>query len=171
MEFVLVVEEESCHQAQKLQDIRTGRSREVERKELWVPEIAMSYYAIKSGYKSEEDEEDSSGDNNSPIGKFAKTIKKKNEVKLKKKDGKRGSNARSNEMEEDSDDKNLPIIHVPSTKKKGMKKGNGDGGKKVVAKRVPLANVKVNCHGRAIKVPRKSIGCDTKFRFGFRDYC
>ena len=86
-----MVEEESCHQAQKLQDIRTGRSREVERNKVWVPEIAMSYYAIKSRFKSKEDEEDSSSDNNLPIGKFAKTIKKKNEVKSKKKDGRRGS--------------------------------------------------------------------------------
>jgi hypothetical protein len=81
-------------------------------------------------------------------------------VKSKKKDGWGASKVRSNEMleEEDSNNNNLPIIHVPSTKKKGTKKGNGRGGKKVEAKRVPLANVKVNCRGHAIKVPRKSIG-------------
>jgi hypothetical protein len=49
---------------------------------VWVPEIAMSYYAIKSRYKSKEDEEDGSGNNNLPISNFAKTIKKKNEVKM-----------------------------------------------------------------------------------------
>jgi hypothetical protein len=53
--------------------------------------------------------------------------------------------------EDNSDDDNL-------TKKKGTKKGDGGRGKKVVAKRVPLANVKVNCHNCAIKEPRKSIG-------------
>ncbi len=44
------------------------------------------------------------------------------------------------------------------TKKKDTEKGDGGGGKKVVSKQIPLANVKVNCHGCAIKVPRKSIG-------------
>jgi hypothetical protein len=35
MKFVLVIEEESHHQAQKLQDIRTGRLREVKRNKVW----------------------------------------------------------------------------------------------------------------------------------------
>jgi hypothetical protein len=39
IEFVLVVEEGSCHQSQKLHDIKTGRAREVERNKVWVTEI------------------------------------------------------------------------------------------------------------------------------------
>ncbi len=154
-----MVEEESRHQAQKLQDIRTGRAREVERNKVWVPEITKSYYAIKSRFKSKEDKEDGSGDNNLPIGTFAPTIKKKKETKLKKKDGGGASKVRSNKMleEEDSNNDDLLIIHVPLTNKKGKKKGNGGRGKRVAAKQVPLVNVKVICCGHVIKVPRKSI--------------
>jgi hypothetical protein len=61
------------------------------------------------------------------------------------------------EEDEDSNDGNLPINHVQSRKKKATKKGDEGGEKKVAAKRVPLANVKVNCCGRAIKAPRKNI--------------
>jgi hypothetical protein len=136
------------------------RAKEVECIKVWVPEITKSYYAIKRGYKSEEDKEDGRGDNDLLISMFAPPIKKKKEVNWKKKDEGGASKVRSNKMleEEDSNDEDLPIIHVPLTKKKGTKKGNGGGGKKVEAKWVPLANVKVNCCGCVIKEPRKSIG-------------
>jgi hypothetical protein len=142
MKFVLVIEEKSCHQAQKIQDIRTGRSREVECNKVWVPEIAMSYYAIKSGYKSKEDEDDSSGDDHLPIGKFAKTIKKKNEVKSKKKDGRRGRKARSDKMEEDSEDDNLPIISCSVDKEKEYTEGQWRWGEEGCGKAGPIGKCK-----------------------------
>jgi hypothetical protein len=114
MEFILVVEEESHHHAQKLQNIRTWRAREVECSKVWVPEITMSYCTIKSGFKSKEDKEDGSGNDNLPIHTFAPNIKKNKEVKSKKKDEGGARKVRSNKIleEKDSNNNNLPIIHV-----------------------------------------------------------
>ena len=47
IEFVQVIEKESRYQAEKLDNIRSGKRAEVERGQLWIPEIPKAYYNLQ----------------------------------------------------------------------------------------------------------------------------
>ncbi len=50
IEFAMLIEEESRHQAQFRQDIITGRKRETERMKIWIPDVPESYLQLKAEY-------------------------------------------------------------------------------------------------------------------------
>jgi hypothetical protein len=47
LEFVQIVEKESCAQDQKLSKIRYGKRRELEQEELMIPDIPPAYFTYK----------------------------------------------------------------------------------------------------------------------------
>jgi hypothetical protein len=53
IEFVQIVEKESRYQAQKLDFIRSGKIREEERDDVWVPEIPSSYIRYRDEFFNE----------------------------------------------------------------------------------------------------------------------
>jgi hypothetical protein len=152
LEFVRVVEQESRRQAHKLQDIRMGRSIEIERNSVWIPDIPLNYNQFKN-FTQEDACDTSDYDDDWPIGSIVKNDSK-NDDSTKTNSAEKSVKGGSGRKSAGKNTEIPSVVHAPTHTKK-IKKGAGK--KDAEAVRTPLKEVKYNRRGRIIHKPKKSL--------------